>query len=372
MSLTRLSPRSLSAYTSHLIELTPEDRFLRFGKLMADEQIQNYVDHINLNRDSVFVTLGNGETIGALHCAAFNDAEGYPVVELALSVSAGHRRTGIGRRLVSGALAFCRREGITSALLLTSEGNRAARQFARKLDLNEREAGDFSHPLLTPTAALRTTSTTEHGVEIMRAGENGAHQTAWLIHGAGGDAWQWRLNVMPRLVEAGFSVVSASMHAASGLDKNDSACAVAHAQFFLNTFAGTRPDIVVGHSLGCIAAAHVAHHTRPGLLALANAMPADGMTDDDREHSVAALDCQRAAAILRRASTYSPPPATHGPLLVVSSASDRVSPTTYAERTTRHHRSSYSVHAKMLGGHLSIRRPDFARAVQAAYAFARL
>lgn len=87
--------------TRHLLQLSEEDRRLRFGAPVADAAVERYVREIDFGRDKVFGVLEHDLTLsGVAHLAL--DA-GTDSAELGISVLPGHRGRGYGYALLARA-----------------------------------------------------------------------------------------------------------------------------------------------------------------------------------------------------------------------------------------------------------------------------
>ncbi|HKS58994.1 MAG TPA: hypothetical protein VJS12_27135, partial [Steroidobacteraceae bacterium] len=71
-----LSSADRERLLSHFLALDEDDRLLRFGQVVPDHVIENYVRNINFSNDKVFGVFGNAlELVGVGHLA-YLPAEG--------------------------------------------------------------------------------------------------------------------------------------------------------------------------------------------------------------------------------------------------------------------------------------------------------
>jgi GNAT superfamily N-acetyltransferase len=128
----RLDRRDLPEVERHLLALEPADRRARFGSAFSDAAVLAYVRSLDLAR---------GVLVGAVDEASgriLGLAEAHPGpsagwVEVAVSVQAPHRRCGLGRGLVSAALAGAFERGAEAAEFLFAPGNRPIAGLVRAL-----------------------------------------------------------------------------------------------------------------------------------------------------------------------------------------------------------------------------------------------
>ena len=168
---------------AHLLALPERDRYLRFGYLASDAQVQSYVDHLDFKRDEVFgmfnrrlklVAMAHlaypacptcsaysaysafrpapqtGET-GASHPQAAQPA----VAEFGVSVNAHLRGRGMGARLFEHAVLHARNRGIDTLVVHTLSENGPMIKLARRAGaVTERSAGDIDASLKAPRQTL--------------------------------------------------------------------------------------------------------------------------------------------------------------------------------------------------------------------------
>lgn len=112
----------------HFRALDQEDRRLRFGIPLKDEQIDAYVANIRYGEDAVFGVYSDDLTlIGVAHLASRADP-----AELGLSVLPQARGKGIGSVLFQRAVMRARNLGITNLFMHCLAQNDAVLHIARK------------------------------------------------------------------------------------------------------------------------------------------------------------------------------------------------------------------------------------------------
>lgn len=359
--ISRLPPAHRSAYAEHLMALDAGDRALRFGCAMADDAIERHTAGLNLCRDLVLVARDRTAIVGAAHVSYYSDADSLPIASIAVSVAASCRQAGVGKQLVQEGIRVARLDGATRAVCFVAPDNTSMLATVKSCGLQELVAGEFGCSTCSEPEPHRAILSVELGIEVYRAGEVG--QGVWLIHGAGGDAWQWRSSVMPALVKRGYSVEALSFRSTTATGTNERQSVATHIRDCLQVFKHQQPFMVIGHCIGAIVATRLATIVEPERVVLANPMPADGMSELDRAQSVGALDCRQAQLTLSQLSDYLPQPRLRGTqLTVVAGHHDRVSPPDYCSRTVAHHRSPANRY-DIEGGHQAIRTQRFANLV---------
>ena len=123
-----VSPRQREHVASHLLALSPEDRFLRFGFQASDAQIAQYVDALDFERDDIFGIFNRRlELIALAHLANASQADaaaGGKESEFGVSVLARYRGRGFGKRLFARAALHARNHGVDTLLIHALSQNR--------------------------------------------------------------------------------------------------------------------------------------------------------------------------------------------------------------------------------------------------------
>ena len=117
----------------HFLALGEEDRMLRFGQIVPDHVIENYVGGIDFTRDTVFGVFDDDlQIVGAGHLAYLAETENGRTAELGVSVSENARRRGIGSRLFERAAIRCRNTRVTSLYMHCLSRNATMMHIAKK------------------------------------------------------------------------------------------------------------------------------------------------------------------------------------------------------------------------------------------------
>jgi GNAT superfamily N-acetyltransferase len=130
-----LGPRHRTRITTHLLNLSESDRYLRFGYPANDAQITKYVDLLDFEQDEVFGIFNRKiELIAMAHLAhAVGGTYGSdrPKSEFGVSVLPQARGRGFGGRLFEHAVLHARNRGVQTLLIHALSENTAMLKIAR-------------------------------------------------------------------------------------------------------------------------------------------------------------------------------------------------------------------------------------------------
>ena len=116
----------------HLLALNPADRFLRFGYVANDEQVQRYVDSLDFERDEIFGIYNRKiELIAMAHLAYAPDRAHDTCAEFGVSVAGSARGRGYGARLFDRAVMHARNDGVSLLFIHALSENTAMLKIAR-------------------------------------------------------------------------------------------------------------------------------------------------------------------------------------------------------------------------------------------------
>jgi RimJ/RimL family protein N-acetyltransferase len=123
---------------AHLIALCEDDRLLRFGMIVTDSVISDYVDSINFARDSVFAVFDEKlEILGMAHLAYQPVAKnGSVTAEFGVSVSEEGRGFGVGTALFERAFIHGRNTKVDVLYVHCLSSNAAMMHIARKAGMS--------------------------------------------------------------------------------------------------------------------------------------------------------------------------------------------------------------------------------------------
>nr|MDP2190718.1 GNAT family N-acetyltransferase [Rhodoferax sp.] len=152
----------------HLMALDPHDRYLRFGFMANDEQIQRYADSLNFERDEIFGIYNRRlQLIAMAHLAFSADSSLAACAEFGVSVLKSARGRGYGARLFDRAAMHARNEGVSRIFIHALSENSAMLKIARNAGATVERDGSESEAhlrLLPATLDSRLTELFEEQV----------------------------------------------------------------------------------------------------------------------------------------------------------------------------------------------------------------
>ena len=153
-----LGPAHRGRITAHLLALTADDRYLRFGYTATDEQIERYVQALDFDRDDIFGIYNRKlELIAMAHLAFSRDPEASRCAEFGVSVLQKARGRGYGSRLFERAAIHARNDGVDLLFIHALSENTAMLKIARKAGATlERFGSETEAHLRLPPATLDT------------------------------------------------------------------------------------------------------------------------------------------------------------------------------------------------------------------------
>ena len=351
-----LSPADEPAITFHFLSLDEEDRALRFGSHTPDALLLRYVHGLNFNRDVVEGAWDGGRLVGVAHLAVHPE-DGYPVGELGLSIMANYRRQHLGGQLIQRALQRARRYRLTRMYVHYMRRNLAMTRLMRHFNPTIVYHGDEAQACIELLPRTHSVHAEAH-----RGGRNGRLEVfknlprrvrrghVLLVHGAGGDGWQWRA-VMADLAKAGYATHALSL---SGHGRSEPAppSLERYADDVQSVLAGLPEDTrLVGHSMGGYLVQRVLMESeRPAAVLLAP-VPPDVPRDDDLASLVAGLAGSQAREVAASVLTDAPPVEVQRistPVSLISGDRDRVMPVPWMRATARRYRAPWT---RLAAGH---------------------
>lgn len=351
-----LTPDDEPAIVFHLLSLDAEDRALRFGSHTADATLLAYAQGLNYNRDVVEGAWDSGRLVGFAHLAVHPEG-GYPVGELGLSIMAGYRNRRIGSHLIQRALQRARRFRLTKMYVHYMRRNLAMTRLVRRFDPVIAYDGDEAQACVQVLPREQSIYT-----EIHRGGHDGRLEVfkrlprhkprghVLLVHGAGGDGWQWR-GVMADLAEAGYATHALSL---SGHGRS-AAAAPSYRQYagdVRSVLDGLPEDTrLVGHSMGgYLVQRELARADRPAAVLLAP-VPPDVPRDQELASLLAGLAGKRTREVVTSVLDTAESVAVERistPVSLISGDRDRVMPVPWMRATARRYRAPWT---RLAAGH---------------------
>jgi ribosomal protein S18 acetylase RimI-like enzyme len=152
-----LTARHKPRVVEHLLGLAERDRYLRFGYVASDGQIESYVEKVDFDRDEVFGVFNRRlELVAMAHLAYLTPVDGaITSAEFGVSVSEHLRGRGIGGRLFDHSMLHARNRGIDTLFVHALSENTPMLKIARRAGARvERSGGDSDACLKLPPLDL--------------------------------------------------------------------------------------------------------------------------------------------------------------------------------------------------------------------------
>jgi GNAT superfamily N-acetyltransferase len=133
----------------HLLSLSAQDRYLRFGYLAQDEHIQRYVDGLDFDRDEIFGIYNRKlDLIAMAHLAHAAEKNQQACAEFGVSVLSSARGRGYGARLFERAAMHAANDGISLLFIHALSENAAMLKIARNAGARVERDGSESEAFL--------------------------------------------------------------------------------------------------------------------------------------------------------------------------------------------------------------------------------
>jgi len=154
--IRELAPRHKPRILTHLLALSSNDRYLRFGYPATDEHIRRYVDGLNFSRDEIFGIFNRRlQLVAMAHLAFSMDPKWSTCAEFGVSVAASQRGRGMGAKLFNRAVTYARNQGVHMLFIHALSENAAMLKIARNAGARVERDGSESEAYLTlPEATL--------------------------------------------------------------------------------------------------------------------------------------------------------------------------------------------------------------------------
>jgi len=144
-----LRPRHRAAVLAHLLELSPADRYMRFGYAAQDALIARYVDGLDFDRDQVFGIFNRRlRLIAVAHLAYAQDPKADRCAEFGVSVLPSYRGRGLGAKLFARAQLHAQNDRISLLFIHALSENSAMLKIARKAGAKVERFGSESDAYL--------------------------------------------------------------------------------------------------------------------------------------------------------------------------------------------------------------------------------
>lgn len=134
-TIYKLPPQEFYRYTSHLLSLDGESKYMRFGFAIKDETINSLCSQWQLesNKHKIFAIENDNMEVVAVAHVSLDGENGMP--ELAFSVFKEYQNKGMGDALMKRAVEYCQNRGIKHGYMVCLGSNDKIRRLARKNDI---------------------------------------------------------------------------------------------------------------------------------------------------------------------------------------------------------------------------------------------
>jgi RimJ/RimL family protein N-acetyltransferase len=128
-----LSVRHRRLIKGHLLALSAQDRYLRFGYMANDEQVASYVANLNFERDEIYGIFNRRlQLIAMAHLALQSDPKCESCAEFGVSVSSDARGKGLGTLLFKRAMLHAQAANVDLMFIHALSENEPMLKIARK------------------------------------------------------------------------------------------------------------------------------------------------------------------------------------------------------------------------------------------------
>jgi RimJ/RimL family protein N-acetyltransferase len=156
----QLEERDRFRMRKHFLSLDRDDRLLRFGTVLPDEQVIAYVDKINFERDTIYGVYNHVfklVAVGHLAFAPKGQGDNNKSAEFGVSVLASARGQGIGSKLFQRAAIHCRNADVDTLYMQCLSSNQTMMHIAKKAGMEiHREYGEADAYLRLPPPSPST------------------------------------------------------------------------------------------------------------------------------------------------------------------------------------------------------------------------
>ncbi|MGI4815018.1 MAG: GNAT family N-acetyltransferase [Janthinobacterium lividum] len=150
ITLKTLGSTDRQLLLEHFLQLDEEDRMLRFGALLSDRSIGNYVRGIDFSNDTVLGAFDSELRLaGVGHLGFLEPTDGERTAELGVSVLKSARGQGLGSRLFNRAAVRCRNAGVSTLYMHCLSRNATMTHIAVKAGMQIQRAYGESDAYLT-------------------------------------------------------------------------------------------------------------------------------------------------------------------------------------------------------------------------------
>jgi RimJ/RimL family protein N-acetyltransferase len=155
--IRRLKPRHGPAMLTHLLALPERDRYLRFGYLPTDEQIERFVATLNHSESTLFGVFDDQLVlVGLAQLSYIAQHQQAQTAEFGVSVAAHARGLGLGRALFQRCIAHACNQGVRHLIVYALNENARMLHMARRAGaVVERDGGESLARITLPPPTFK-------------------------------------------------------------------------------------------------------------------------------------------------------------------------------------------------------------------------
>jgi pimeloyl-ACP methyl ester carboxylesterase len=266
--------------------------------------------------------------------------------------------------MLTASLAEARKRGISQVAILFIRRNlrmmALAHRFSGRIETDGDEAVAFIPVIERELARRVDTYLLPSGIEVFeKLPEQADAVPVVLVHGAGGDGWQWRQTFLPYLAQKGYHAIALSLTNHGGSRREQVGSVIDYVQDVeLITRELAAEPVIVGHSMGGFVVQHWLARNPARKAVLMGAVPFDKLDRDELRAAQENLASPFARSVLAEAMANSPEARVENVrvpvVVVIGGARDKVIPPAIVGRTGRAYGQRPLVlpnsgHAMMLG-----------------------
>lgn len=343
---------------NHLRGLDAEAQAFRFGNFLSSEKLTEYVLKINFNRDIVLGLFNNDKLVGFCHGVNY-DEKGFTVVEIGISIDKKYRSKGDGQKMLDQAFELAKQKSIKKIYIHTLTKNYPMYKILKKMNgvltVCEDEV-TMSFDIAKIECEDITDNYFVNGIEVIEKKVNSNSKTLLFIHGAGGDAWQWKRNFIPYFAKKNINSLAISLpnHGQSKKDDNYYLEEYIELINFWNKKLG-EDCIIVGHSMGgFLLQKYAADYDIDNKMILLASVPPFNPSSPDSGFLILIEDqlkCFIAQSNLNRLLSDAKPidiEKIKSKMIFVAGSNDKVIPISWNKKLSYHYRSHLHI---VEGGH---------------------
>jgi len=154
----QLRPRHAHQMLQHLLALPQKDRYLRFGYLPSDEQIERYVARLDYSQCTLFGVFDTKLVLQGVSQLSYIAVElSANTAEFGVSVSNQYRSKGLGKAMFLRCIAHARNQGVQYLIVHTLRENARMIHMVRSAGASiQSDGGDSLAKIELPPATLQS------------------------------------------------------------------------------------------------------------------------------------------------------------------------------------------------------------------------